>query len=121
VRAVEPIDGVDAMRAARQALSAGRSRTPPRTVTPPRHVTDARLAAGPGLVAAAFGITRRHTGTDLCDSASALRLEAPLAGEPPPVVVAGPRVGIAYAAEPWASAPWRFTIAGSPSISGRPR
>jgi DNA-3-methyladenine glycosylase len=72
-------------------------------------------------VAAAFGITRGDTGTDLCDPASRLRLEAPPAGEPPPEIVAGPRVGIAYAPEPWTSVAWRFTVAGSPSISGRPR
>jgi 3-methyladenine DNA glycosylase Mpg len=36
-------------------------------------------------------------------------------------VVAGPRIGITYAPEPWTSVPWRFTVDGSPSISGRAR
>ena len=121
VRAVEPIDGVDAMRAARASLSAARRRPGSPGDIPPRHVPDARLAAGPGLVAAAFGITRRDTGIDLCDPASPLRLESRPDDEPRPVIVAGPRIGIAYAAEPWLSAAWRFTVAGSPSISGRPR
>ena len=70
---------------------------------------------------AAFDITRRDTGLDLCDPASSLRLEVAPDGEPRPEVVAGPRIGIAYAAEPWASVAWRFVVAGSPSVSGRAR
>ena len=35
-----------------------------------------RLASGPGLVAAAFGLDTGWTGVDLCDPASPLRLEA---------------------------------------------
>ena len=77
------------------------------------------LAAGPGLVAAAFDIDRSHTGVDLCDPASPLRLEARPPDEPAPAVVATPRIGIAYAGEPWARVPWRFVVAGSPSLSRR--
>ena len=80
---------------------------------------DARLAAGPGLVAAAFDIDRSHTGVDLCDPASPLRLEARPLDEPAPAVLATPRIGIAYAGEPWVSVPWRFVAAGSPSLSRR--
>jgi DNA-3-methyladenine glycosylase len=101
VRAVEPIDGLDAMRAAR-----GRPGVP-----------DARLAAGPGLVGAAFALTRADTGRDLCDPVGALRLEAAPPGDPAPRIVTGPRVGIAYAGEPWTSLPWRFAVAGSPALS----
>ena len=75
---------------------------------------DARLAAGPGLVAAAFDIDRSHTGVDLCDAASTLRLEARPLDEPAPAVLATPRIGIAYAGEPWVSVPWRFVAAGQP-------
>jgi DNA-3-methyladenine glycosylase len=82
-----------------------------------RAVPDARLAAGPGLVAAAFGIDRGHTGVDLCDPASPLRLEPAPDGEPSPAVVATPRVGIGYAGEPWVSVPWRLLVPGSPSLS----
>jgi DNA-3-methyladenine glycosylase len=124
IRAVEPVEGTDAMRAARDAASA-RVRRPDASVAsnagitaPRRRVSDERLAAGPGLVAAAFSIDRSHTGLDLCDPASALRLEAAPAGEPPPDVEATPRIGIAYAGEPWASVPWRFIVRGSPSLSG---
>jgi DNA-3-methyladenine glycosylase len=108
VRAVEPLAGLEAMRAARAA--AGRA-----------PVADARLAAGPGLVGAAFGIGREHTGIDLCDAASPLRLEAAPEDEPVPEAVATPRVGIAYAGEPWTSVPWRLLVPGSPSLSRQPR
>ena len=121
VRAVEPLDGIDAMRAAREELAAGRGRQRTPTHDAPRGVSDARLASGPGLVGAAFGITRQDTGMDLCDPASSLRLAAAPAGEPLPGIVAGPRIGIAYAAEPWTSVPWRFVVAGSHSLSGRAR
>lgn len=103
VRAVAPEEGQDAMRAARGGVA----------------VADHRLAAGPGCVGAAFGVDRSFTGMDLCDPASPLRLEAAPAGEPAPAVAAGPRVGIAYAGEPWTSRPWRLAVAGSPSLSRR--
>ena len=64
-----------------------------------------RLAAGPGLVTAAFDITREHTGTDLLDPSSALRIEP---GRPPSRITQTARIGIDYAAEPWRSKPWRF-------------
>ena len=109
VRAVEPVEGLGAMREARE-----------RTARGPVRAVDARLAAGPGLVAAAFDIDRTSTGVDLCDPSSRLRLEARPDDEPAPAVLATPRVGIAYAGEPWVSVPWRFIADGSPSLSRRP-
>ena len=108
VRAVEPVEGLGAMREAREQTARG-----------PVHAVDARLAAGPGLVAAAFDIDRTCTGVDLCDPTSRLRLEARSDDEPAPRIVATPRVGIAYAGEPWVSVPWRFVADGSPSLSRR--
>jgi DNA-3-methyladenine glycosylase len=78
-------------------------------------VPDARLATGPGLVAVAFGIDRTLTGIDLCDPGSVLHLEPTPGGEPSPQIAAAPRVGIAYAGEPWVSVPWRLHVVGSPS------
>ena len=119
VRAGEPLDGLDLMRHSRAALHATRRKTPPRAPAgAARVLPDHRLASGPGLVAAAFGIDVRWTGTDLCDAGSRLRLEAPLAGEPTPSVRATPRIGIAYAGAPWIDHAWRFVIAGHPSASG---
>jgi DNA-3-methyladenine glycosylase len=126
IRAVEPVEGVAAMRQARIARTRRRG-PPPTTAEEPRPsaaarleaVPAARLAAGPGLVAAAFDISRSDTGLDLLAPGSALRVEA---GDAPAVVVATPRVGIAYAPEPWRSVPWRLIDPSSPAVSGpRPR
>ena len=103
IRAVEPIAGLDAMRAARAGA----------------RVKDQRLAAGPGSVGAAFGIDRSFSGLDLCDPSAPLHLAARPEDAPDPVIMAGPRVGIAYAGEPWASIPWRLAIAGSLALSRR--
>ena len=117
IRAVEPVDGSDAMRASRDAVAA--RRTPSAASrTKPRRVANARLASGPGLVAAAFGIDRSFTGMDLCEHLSPLRLEPRPDDEAGPEVVATPRIGISFAGEPWVSLPWRLTVAGSPSLSG---
>jgi DNA-3-methyladenine glycosylase len=104
------------MRASRSALHAARRKTASRAAlsAPPDH----RLASGPGLVAAAFGIDVTWTGIDLCDPASPLRLEAAPRDEPAPVVRETPRIGIAYAGAPWTEHAWRFVIAGHPSASG---
>jgi DNA-3-methyladenine glycosylase len=125
VRAVEPIEGIERMRADRLARTvATRRATPPERSAADRLRIDAtaaaRLASGPGLVAAAFGLDTGWTGTDLCDPASPLRLETPTIApaEPAPAIVATPRIGIGYAAEPWASQPWRLSLAGHPSVSG---
>lgn len=103
IRAVEPVEGLAAMRAAR-----GRAA-----------VADARLGAGPGLVGQVLGVDRAFSGMDLCDEASPLHLASAPEHEPAPAVVAGPRIGIAYAGEPWTSRPWRLAIADSPSLSRR--
>jgi DNA-3-methyladenine glycosylase len=93
LRALEPTDGLDVMRAR-------------------RGLDDTRfLAAGPGRLTQALGITAAHDGLDL--------LERPFTLEPPadPVeVVTSPRVGISRAAE----RPWRYSLAGSRFVS-RPR
>jgi DNA-3-methyladenine glycosylase len=116
IRAVEPIEGIAAMRRAR--IARARRRGPPAEARL-EALPAARLAAGPGLVAAAFDIDRNATGTDLLDPRSELRL-AP--GAAPARVLATPRLGIEYAAEPWRSRPWRLIDPSSPAVSGpRPR
>ncbi|HEU0235717.1 MAG TPA: DNA-3-methyladenine glycosylase [Candidatus Limnocylindrales bacterium] len=113
IRALEPLDGADAMRAARSAhgrAGAGIGR-----------LAANRLASGPGLVTAALGLDRSDTGTDLCDPASALRLTGPAGSLADNEILATPRIGVDYAAEPWRSVPWRFVIAGHRSASGSPR
>jgi len=127
IRAVEPIEGIDTMREARVRF-ATRRRDAGAIATERTRIAAlpaARVAAGPGLVAAAFELTRADTGRDLCDPDSPVRLEPAGADIAPVAVAATPRIGIDYAGEPWTSAPWRFVDTASPSVSGprsvRPR
>ena len=123
VRAVHLDEGVDAARRLRYrqesrlkrfardpalagALEARLAATPP-----------GRLASGPGLVGAAFGLDPGLTGLDLCDPGSRLRLEAGTLG-PGERIGTTPRIGIDYAGHPWVDRPWRFVIAGDPAVSG---
>jgi DNA-3-methyladenine glycosylase len=122
VRALEPLEGEAAMRAAREARTRARTRgrgspgAKARAVVPRE-----RLAAGPGLVCAAFDLDRSLTGSDLLDTSASVRIEPPPAGEARPVVAAGPRIGVDYAGVPWTDVPWRRWIAGHPSVSRRDR
>lgn len=131
VRAVEPVASLDAMRAARiVASAAGRRAADPGHERADRarigRLPGARLAAGPGLVAAAFSVGMDDEGVDLCRPSSGLRLGLgrPVVGEGAPepgrAVARGPRIGIAYASPPWDAVPWRFWLAGSAAVS-RPR
>jgi DNA-3-methyladenine glycosylase len=119
IRAVEPVEGEAPMRQARLAHALRRARgadARARTLNRLGTLAPARLASGPGLVAAAFGITRAETGVDLLDPRSSLRLEP---GRPAARIATTPRVGIGYAAEPWRGRPWRFIDADSHSVSTR--
>lgn len=95
LRALEPLEGVELMQARRRT-----------------EVLRA-LARGPGCLARALGIDRRHYGLDM--TVSALRIldggrRRSLGGR----IVATPRIGISKAVE----LPWRFAVAGSPFVSG---
>jgi len=103
IRAVEPLEGLAAMREAR-----GRP-----------GIADHRLAAGPGCVGAAFSLDRAVTGTDLCSRTASLRLASAPPDEPAPSIITGPRIGIAYAGDPWTSMPWRLAVADSRALSRR--
>ncbi len=96
IRALEPLAGVDAMRARR-----GIERVE-------------ELCSGPGKLTQALGIGLGLNGSDLLAGPVALR--PPAAGLPSAGVAAGPRVGITKAAD----LPWRFSEAGSRFVS-RPR
>lgn len=108
LRALEPVGGVEAMRAPRAA----RRRDG-------RHPPDADLCRGPGNLTRALGIGPEHDGVDLLGpGADGPRLVAGRAWPVAPAEVArGPRVGISRATE----ADWRFWVAASPSVSGRRR
>ena len=96
IRALEPLAGVDDMRARR---GLGRPED---------------LCSGPGKLTQALAIELRHDGADL--AAGPLAVHAARAGRERPVLVTGPRVGITKAAD----LPWRFCAAGNPHVS-RPR
>jgi DNA-3-methyladenine glycosylase len=93
LRALQPTQGVDEMHARR-----GLDDT---------HL----LAAGPGRLTQALGVTGENDGDDL--AAPPYELEKPLQ---PLDVIASTRVGITRAVE----RPWRYTLAGSSFVS-RPR
>jgi DNA-3-methyladenine glycosylase len=71
---------------------------------------DRDLARGPARLATALGVDRAADGTPMLDGTGPLRLAA---GDPvaPSTVSAGPRVGVAV------DHPWRFWIAGEPTVS----
>jgi DNA-3-methyladenine glycosylase len=96
IRALEPLDGVDLMRARR-----GVSR-----------LED--LCSGPGKLTQAMGITLADNGADLDDGP--LLIERPTAPWAPGEIVASVRVGITKAV----ALPWRYSLAGSRFVS-RPR
>jgi len=123
IRAVEPVAGADAMRAARLAWAVSTRRADAADPEAARArlagVADALLASGPANLAAALGITRADDGRDLLDPVAPLRLAAGY-DVPDDQVAAGPRVGVAYAGDEWAGRRWRFWVAGNPAVS-RPR
>lgn len=92
LRAIEPICGVDVMKARRSVDSMR------------------LLASGPGRLCQALAIDRTHDGASLFENPFRLG-----AARPDLEVICGPRVGITRAT----SNPWRFGLAGSPYLSRR--
>jgi DNA-3-methyladenine glycosylase len=130
LRAGRVIDGIPlaaARRAAtpngarRGAGGPGRSgdRGRPAGTGPPGVVSPAvqrELARGPARLCQALGIDRGLDGADVCDPASPLRIRPAQetgSGQAAPDVSHGPRVGISAAAD----RPWRFWLAGDPTVS----
>lgn len=72
---------------------------------------DHLLGRGPGNLAQALGITLADLGTPVLDPAASVRLG--FAPTERPTVSSGARVGVSRAAD----VPWRFWIAGEPSVS----
>ena len=99
LRALEPIDGLDLMRARRGRL------------TEP----DARLCAGPARLTQALAIDGSLDGQDLTAGVGLWLADGGLrTGES---VEVGPRVGVGYAGPEWSAVPWRFWLRGNPSVS----
>jgi DNA-3-methyladenine glycosylase len=93
IRALEPLDGIDAMRE-RRGVSALR-----------------QLCSGPGKLTQALGIGLGCNGVDLVRGP--IRVSRPPRAWRDVEVTVGPRIGITKAAE----LPWRFCAAGSRFLS----
>ena len=103
LRALEPVAGVEAMRAARLAGP-----------KPAAALRDLDLCRGPGRLCQALGVDRRLDGADLLSPAGPLQLRDD--GWRPAAVASGPRIGISVAVEQ----PWRFWVDGSRHVSRGP-
>jgi DNA-3-methyladenine glycosylase len=90
IRALEPVEGLPAMRRRRGA------------------VDDRLLCSGPGKLTEALGITIKHNGLALDRAPFALLARASV-----PEIAVGPRIGITKAAE----LPWRYGLKGSRFLS----
>lgn len=99
LRAAEILDGEPVAQARTVASSTTRLST-------------VKLASGPARLARVLGLAGEHTGLDLLDPGSPVRLTA-LADQPSADYRSGPRVGVAAAAEH----PWRFWLPDQPSVS----
>jgi len=99
IRALAPVSGLPAMRAAR-----------------PVGTTDRNLTSGPAKLCQAFGITATQDGADLVTGKGGLTVADD--GVPPPAQPGvSTRIGIRRAAD----LPWRFWVPGDPHVSrGRP-
>jgi DNA-3-methyladenine glycosylase len=92
IRALEPVTGIEAMRARR------------------RLTNPVLLCAGPGRLAQALGISLAQDGASLSEPPFSLTLRHIV-----PDTVCGPRIGITKAIE----LPWRFGLKGSAYLSKR--
>ncbi len=97
IRALEPLEGIEVMRARR----GGRA--------------DVELTSGPARLCQALGIDRRFDGVDLCVPDASLFVEK--SGALPDVAVTtGPRVGV-RGDEAALAAPWRFYVQDNGYVS----
>ena len=81
------------------------------------------LARGPGLLCQALDIDRTLDGADVCTAESPLRVRSRQTGpgtnarSAEKEICSGPRVGVSAAAD----VPWRFWVAGDPTVSAYKR
>jgi DNA-3-methyladenine glycosylase len=104
IRALEPLEGLELM------LRRRRITTPPEELPERRRL---RVASGPGNLTVALGLSKMQDGQDL--TTGPLTIRSRPAGEPEPVILTTPRIGITQGADQ----PWRFLLPGSRSVSVR--
>ncbi len=95
IRGIEPVEGVEIMRARRGPMK------------------DRNLTSGPGKLCIAFGIDRGLNGSDLTGGRIWVEEYLSIRGDD---IEAGPRIGIDYAEE-FADMPWRFFVRGNSYVS----
>jgi DNA-3-methyladenine glycosylase len=95
VRALEPVEGIEIMRARRHSHP------------------DHNLTNGPGKLCIAMGIDRQLDGADLLGDQVWIEEYESVS---PARIAKGPRIGIDYAQE-WIDEPWRFWIKGNTYVS----
>jgi DNA-3-methyladenine glycosylase len=113
IRALQPLFGLQEMRARREANGARRRADAGRSAdlrSRGRAIGDADLCSGPGKLTQALGITLAENGGDL--RSGPVKICAPGEQWEQPIVN-GTRIGITKAAE----LPWRFCAAGNRHVS----
>jgi DNA-3-methyladenine glycosylase len=106
IRALDPIEGIEAMRRRRARAMKGR-RAVPDAATLPRH----EICRGPGNLTMAMGITLADNRLDLLGD----RLYVEERGIRVGAIAWGSRVGIRVGTEK----PWRAWVAGHPAVSAK--
>lgn len=94
IRALEPIEGIELMQRRRKTSELR------------------NLASGPGKLCLALAVDKALNGANM--HGDVLYVED--RGEPPPKIVATPRIGVDYAGK-WKDKPWRFLIRSSDFVS----
>ena len=102
LRALEPVAGLEAMRAARWRDQ--------------KRQVDRDLCRGPGRLTQALGIDRSADGVDVCSVSSPFRLACD-GTRPPESPTVSPRIGISVATE----VQWRFSVPDHPAVSSGPK
>ena len=108
IRALEPLEGIEAMRARRSPGGGGIG------IGGETAMRDEELCSGPGKLTEALGIELSENGVDL--SRGPVRILPRASAWLEPQILAGTRIGITKAIE----LPWRFSVAGNRHVS-RPR
>ena len=98
IRALEPVRGLERMRARRGQIAAGRAR-------------ERDLCSGPGKLTQALGVSLAENGSEL--HAGPVRILEPPTGGRAPAVIEGTRIGITRAVD----LRWRFCAAESVHVS----
>ena len=100
IRAIEPLEGLDAIA---------------------RHRPDSKpldWTSGPARLTRALAITGTLNEVDMTSATAGLWIEADQA-IPDSLVRTGPRIGLGKTPEPWFSIPWRWWIGGNPYVSAK--